>query len=131
MNTLEKSTDLTRPATDRKMTAQQPQTFLRISPPVDVYENEDELLLVADVPGAKQETIDVRLEPPRLTIEAEQARASQEQPGVPSIRFERTFRVPDGLDPEKVEAKLERGVLSIHLRKSERIKPRRIAVKSG
>lgn len=127
MSSLDTSTDLTRTA--KGTPAKTQETYLRVMPPVDVYENQDELLLVADVPGAKQDSVEVRLEPPRLTIEATQFRAAFDASNAPLIRFERSFRVPDGLDPDKVEAKLERGVLTIHLKKSERIKPKRIAVR--
>jgi len=129
MDNLERNTGLTRPNKESKTTVED--SFIRLTPPVDVYESESELLLVADVPGTRQDTIEVRLEPPRLTIEARQTRHADDAPGAPAVRFERTFRVPDGLDPEGVEAKLERGVLKIHLKKSERLKPKRIEVRSS
>lgn len=129
MNPLESSTDLTRPTRPVLDSQAREEALVRMTPRVDVYENEDELLLVADVPGAKHDTIEVRLEPPRLTIEAQQTRAGYESEGTPLSRFERTFRVPDGLDPERIDAKLDHGVLRIHLKKSERIKPKRIAVR--
>ncbi len=127
MNSLENSTDMTRPKKEPAARAQE--SFIRIVPPVDIFENDEELLLVAEVPGANQDTIGVQLKPPHLTIEAEQMRSREQGASAPLVRFERTFRVPDGLDPERVEAKLNRGVLRIHLKKSERIKPQRIAVR--
>jgi len=129
MDNLERNTGLTRPNKETKTTVED--SFIRLTPPVDVYESESELLLIADVPGTRQDTIEVRLEPPRLTIEARQSRHADDAHGTPAVRFERTFRVPDGLDPEGVEAKLERGVLKIHLKKSERLKPKRIEVRSS
>jgi HSP20 family protein len=130
MNPLESSTDLSRPvraALDSGQARQE--AVVRVAPRVDVYENEEELLLVADVPGARHESIEVRLDPPRLTIEAQQTRASYETEGTVLRRFERAFRVPDGLDPERIDATLDHGVLRIHLKKSERIKPKKIAVR--
>ena len=126
MNNLEKATTATRPADSAQVRGHEP--LQRMTPPVDVYENDDELLLLVDLPGVKGDSIDVKLEPPRLSIEARQASEPLAAWGILGSRFERTFLVPDGLDSEKVEAKMDHGVLHIHLKKSERIKPRRINV---
>jgi len=105
-----------------------------VVPPVDVYENGDELLLVADVPGASHDGIDVQLEKGQLTI---LARRSDEAPKTPvSTEYRprdyfRAFSVPQGIDASKIDAQLTAGVLRLHLPKSESLKPRRIEVKQG
>jgi len=105
-----------------------------VIPPVDVYENSDELLLVADVPGASHDGIDVQLEKGQLTI---QAKRSDEKAGAaiaaeyrPRDYF-RVFSVPQGIDASKIEAQLNAGVLLLRLPKQETLKPRRIEVKQG
>jgi HSP20 family protein len=110
---------------------QQPET---VAPPVDVYESGDELLLVADVPGATHEGIDVQLDKGQLTI---QAKRSDETTGPPVATefqprdYHRVFSVPQGIDASKIDAQLSAGVLYLRLPKSESLKPRRIEVKQG
>jgi HSP20 family protein len=105
-----------------------------IAPTVDVYENADELLVVADVPGASHDGIDVQLEKGQLTIFA---RRGGENTGTPvateyrSRDYFRVFSVPQGIDASKIDAQLNAGVLSLRLPKSESLKPRRIEVKQG
>ena len=105
-----------------------------IAPTVDVYENADELLVVADVPGASHDGIDVQLEKGQLTI---LARRGGETTGTPvateyrSRDYFRVFFVPQGIDASKIDAQLNAGVLRLRLPKSESLKPRRIEVKQG
>jgi HSP20 family protein len=105
-----------------------------IAPPVDVYENSEELLLVADVPGATKDGIRVQLEAGLLTIHAKRRTdaaegtiASEHQP----MDYSRSFSVPHGIDASKIRAELSAGVLQLHLPKLESLKPRRIEVKQG
>lgn len=105
-----------------------------VVPPVDVYENADELLLVADLPGATPDGIDIQLENGQLTIQAKRSDLSTTTPLVTEYRprdYFRSFSVPRGIDASKIAAQLTAGVLRLHLPKSESIKPRRIEVKQG
>lgn len=105
-----------------------------VAPPVDVYENGDELLLVADVPGATPDGIDVRLEKGQLTIEAKRSEDTQRTPVSTEYRprdYLRIFSVPQGIDASKIDAQLAAGVLRLRLPKSEALKPRRIEVRRG
>lgn len=105
-----------------------------VAPPVDVYENSNELLLVADVPGASHDGIEVQLEKGQLTI---QAKRSDEDTGAPIAAehrprdYFRVFSVPQGIDATKIDAQLNAGVLHLRLPKQESLKPRRIEVKQG
>lgn len=101
--------------------------LVRVSPPVDIYENEQEVLLVADMPGVTAEQTSVRLEPPRLFLEGRPARREGER----AVLYERTFRVTDDIDPNGIQANIDAGVLSVHLKKSEASKPRRIEVRTA
>jgi HSP20 family molecular chaperone IbpA len=101
---------------------------------VDVYENGDELLLVADVPGATHDGIDVQLDKGQLTIHAKRNEETTGAPVATEYRprdYLRVFSVPQGVDASKIDAQLSAGVLHLRLPKSESLKPRRIEVKQG
>jgi HSP20 family molecular chaperone IbpA len=100
-----------------------------VAPPVDIYENVDEILVVADFPGVPTEALTVRLDGPELLIEGTQAAAADA--ATRALRFSRAFRVPETVDPERISAEMTHGVLRVHLAKSEAAKPRRIQVKAS
>ncbi|HKU44161.1 MAG TPA: Hsp20/alpha crystallin family protein [Polyangiales bacterium] len=104
----------------------QPNTPVReLLPRVDVYENADELLLLADVPGVTPESVNVRYEADELRLEAQRTAADG-----PKLRYFRAFALPDTIDPERITAELKQGVLHVHLGKVEKAKPRTIAIRS-
>ena len=103
-------------------------------PPVDVYENADELLLVADMPGVTPEEVAIHLDKDELTIESHRQAAPDSRliGSEFALRdYRRSFTVPPGLDADKVKAEFSHGVLSLHLPKSPAIKPRQIQVRAG
>ena len=105
-----------------------------VAPPVDIYENADEILVVADVPGARTDGITVRLEKDELTLHAATGDPPKGEPLFGSGRaadYARRFVVPPGIDGEKITADLKAGVLKIHLPKSAALKPRRIQVRAS
>lgn len=105
------------------------------TPPVDIYETPDAYVLHADLPGLKREDIDVQLVENQITIRGSRKREAQAaEKGFRRYeraegRFERSFRIKGGIDPTKVEAKFENGVLTVNLPKPEEAKPRQIEVK--
>lgn len=101
---------------------------------VDIYENDDEILLHADMPGVAKEEINITVDNGNLAISAVRKISSSgattwQEFG--DIEYRRTFSVPQTIDVSKVNAKLEDGVLKLHLPKSESAKPRLIEVKTG
>lgn len=103
-------------------------------PEVDVYENEDEILLVADMPGVVKEDISVNIDNGKLFISGTrklQSKGEEEWEEFSTARFQRTFSVPQTIDTNNVNAELKLGVLKLHLRKSEESKPRKIEIKSA
>lgn len=105
-----------------------------VTPPVDVYENQDELLLVADLPGATKDSIQIHFERGQLTLEAARADAPSGAVLTAEHRprdYFRAFAIPQGVDAAKIDAELRAGVLRLRLPKAEAIKPRKIAVKAG
>jgi HSP20 family protein len=105
------------------------------APPVDIYENADELLIVADMPGVNPDGVSVNIEKQELTIEGK--RALREGEGnllaeeSESLDYRRSFVLPQGLDVDKISAHLSQGVLRVQLPKSPSVKPRQIQVKAG
>jgi len=91
------------------------------TPATDVFENEQEFLLLADMPGVAQGGAEVTLENDRLVLNA----------GAPSRKYRREFAVPPSVDPEHVSATMKAGVLTVHLPKRAAYKPRQIQVRSA
>jgi len=102
--------------------------LISITPAVDIYENQDEILVVADFPGVPKDSLSIELDRSELLIEGAQAAV---EGGQQPIVFSRAFRVPNTVDPDGVTAELTQGVLKVHLAKSEAAKPKRIEVRGG
>lgn len=104
------------------------------SPSVDILENENELVLTADLPGVSMNDIDVRIEEGTLTLSGERKfEKADEKAGYHRIErsygsFKRYFALPDSVDAEKVAAAYDNGVLKVTLPKKELAKPRSIKV---
>lgn len=102
-----------------------------IRPAVDIFETEEGLTLMADLPGVAKEGLDVGIEKGILTIKGS---VSGETTGNTLYRefalanFYRQFQLPDEIDPEKTRAELKNGVLVLALPKAEAAKPRRIEI---
>lgn len=103
-----------------------------VTPPVDIYESAEGLVVKADLPGVSKEGLDLRVENNLLTI---QGRASHAAPGDPVYReyglvnFFRQFELNEKVDQSKISAELKHGVLTLNLAKAEEMKPRKIDVK--
>ena len=112
----------------------EPHTGRPWSPPVDIYETADHLVLTADLPGVDNGAIDVRVENQTLTLAGERKFPKEDSGrGYHRIernygKFVRSFAVPNVFDTEKVEASLRDGVLTVKLAKREAAKPRQVKV---
>ena len=103
------------------------------APPVDVYENDDEILVVADMPGARSDSVTVKLEKDELYISAVRDGDTDGQllaGGRRDCEYRRTFLIPRGVDPNGISAEMSQGVLKVHLPKTADVKPRVIHVKT-
>jgi HSP20 family molecular chaperone IbpA len=102
-----------------------------IVPPVDIFEEANGLTVVADLPGVKQDGLDIRVADGILTLQAHTAHVA---PGAPIVReyellnFFRQFELPEAVDSDGIRADLKHGVLTLHLPKKERARPRKIEV---
>lgn len=102
-------------------------------PPVDIFENAEEYRVVADLPGVRQQDVQLDLERGELTLFAKRSLSREGETLALGRRegdFRRVFRIPEEVDATKVEASFDQGVLQVRLPKSERTKPRRISIKA-
>ncbi len=100
-----------------------------IRPAVDAFENEEGLLLRADLPGVASDGLDIELDAGVLTLSARRPLPAHRGGGV--VEYRRRFYVPRHTDGEKVTARLERGVLTVELPKADAAKPRRIPISAA
>jgi len=104
-------------------------------PAADVLESEEEILVRVDLPGHDPKRIQVKLEGDTLTVQSErkQEQRAQRDEYLRAERshgvFARSFTLPNTVDPNKVEARYEDGVLAITLSKREEARPRAIDIK--
>jgi HSP20 family protein len=103
-------------------------------PAVDVYEDQQSLKLQLEVPGVKQEDLDIRIENQTLTIKGErklEANAKQENFHRIERRFGsfiRTFTLPQTIDTEAVSASYDAGVLTVALGKKPEAQPKQVKI---
>jgi len=106
-------------------------------PPVDIMEEKDRILLTAELPGFKENDIEVQMEGGVLTIRGER-KSEAEKEGRKYHRVERvygqfvrSFTLPNNVDREHIRATFDRGLLKIEMPKSEEAKPRQIKIGGG
>jgi HSP20 family protein len=106
-------------------------------PAMDLVEEGDHFVLRADLPGVSENEVNVELEDHVLTISGERTSEDEERKEGyyrlerASGRFSRSLTLPEGIDPEGVEAKFDNGVLTVRIPKPQERKPRRVAINVG
>ena len=105
-----------------------------VLPPVDVIEDATGITLYADLPGVSKEQLNLRVEADTLTIEGEVVlnapeglQASHAEVNVP--RYRRVFSLSKELDPEKIVAEMNHGVLKLRIPKAEHAQPRKVQIR--
>lgn len=95
-----------------------------LTPAVDVYETDDQIVMLMDLPGVEPSDVDIDLEDGTLTVLAKAKTSGEEGRFLlteyNSGNYFRTFRVSDGIDGSKISASLSDGVLTIMFQKSPR-----------
>ena len=112
-------------------------TTTSYAPPVDIYEDEHNIILKLEVPGIDEKDIDVRIENTTLTVHGERKIEKEEKEE--NFRrverqygeFTRSFTLPSSVDPGQVSANYDKGVLKIKLAKKAESKPKQIKVNVG
>jgi HSP20 family protein len=106
------------------------------APPVDIYETETEIVLVAEVPGVDEKDVDVEVKDNLLTIKGERRmEKSVREESYHRVErayggFSRSFTLPQAVDSEKITATYNRGVLEIRLPKPEKAKTHQIKIET-
>lgn len=121
---------------DRAAAANDQQAQRHVVPPVDVFEDDASITLLADLPGVPREQLQVRVDGDNLVIEAVASTSGPQdmelvysEAQCPAYR--RQFTLSRELDASRIEAQLRDGVLRLTIPKAEDAKPRRIAVQVG
>jgi len=117
-----------------KRETEAPATAERVNyqlPPVNIYETDDGYTLEADMPGVAKDGLEIFLERNELTL---LGRRRESKPETVHYResgdgdFRRVFELDPEIDTDKIAARVDNGVLTLHLAKREQLKPRKIAV---
>ena len=132
------STDLTTQETKQEQnelaTVERTRGGNTYTPRIDIWETDEQLVLCADMPGVTPDNLDIQFENRELRILGKVSPRHEKRNFVYSEYgigdFYRTFAIGEAIDAEKISAELKDGVLTLHLPKTEAVKPRRISVKS-
>lgn len=106
-----------------------------LSPKTDIFENNDEIIIISEMPGVDEKDIDVSFEENAIslsgTIDSKIIPAGYEElrEEFVSGRYERSFSILSDIKVDKISAKIKDGVLKVTLPKAEKIKPRKIEIK--
>jgi HSP20 family protein len=104
------------------------------APAVDIFENENELVLTAEIPGIDEKDVEIKIEDNTLTLKGERKfeKETKEENYHRIERsygsFYRAFTLPQSVDAEKVQAEHENGVLKITMPKRQELKPRTVRI---
>ena len=117
---------------EQRTAKEHPVTREFVSPEVNIFEDKDGYVLEAEMPGVNKEGLEITLEGSEMTIVGH--RQPETVPGEALFRernladYRRVFELDPMIDTAKISAKMEQGVLTLTLPKSEQVKPRRITV---
>jgi len=110
------------------------EVFNTWAPAVDLYEDHDNLIVKAELPGFKKEDLDISLHEGNLTISGERAQEKNHAEAATSRserffgRFQRTVTLPKSVQPNAIKASYKDGILTVSLPKTEEAKPKQIEV---
>ena len=103
-----------------------------VAPEVNIFETNDRYVLEAEMPGVDKQGLEITLEGNEMTIAGR--RKDEVVPGEPLFRerplvdYRRVFELDPAIDTARIAAKMDQGLLTLTLPKSERVKPRKITV---
>jgi len=104
------------------------------APAVDIFETESELVMTVEVPGIDEKDIEIKIEDNTLTLKGERKfeKETKEENYHRIERsygsFYRAFTLPNSIDPDKIQAEHENGVLKITMAKRQELKPRKVKI---
>ena len=113
------------------------------TPAMEIVEQDKELIVTAELPGVPMKDLDITIDEGILTIRGEKKEEKEDTEEGPEVRFhmwerkygsfQRSFTLPKAVDPAKIVAKFENGILTVTLPKSEKAKVqgRKIPISNG
>jgi HSP20 family protein len=110
---------------------------LAFIPDFDVRETKDAYVIKGDLPGFRDDDIEINLTANRLTVSGKREEEHEEESGTQYVSerafgsFTRSFTLPEGVNADQVTADFKSGVLSIHIPKSPETQPKRIELRGG
>ena len=108
---------------------------LVLRPDVDILEQSDAYVILADMPGANEQSVDINLDNSVLVLDARLAREPEEGAAryaeYRSGGYHREFRISEDIDPKGVSAKMSNGVLELRLPKNAESRSRRISIEAA
>jgi HSP20 family protein len=105
------------------------------TPRVDILETDKELLLFAEMPGVRPDNVDLRYENGELVLHGK-VQANNDERSMLLHEYDdgdyyRVFHIDETIDPAQIAAECKNGVLTVHLPKTEAVRPRQITVKTA
>lgn len=119
---------------NRRNTNNRGERFI-FTPPIDIYETEEGLVLCADLPGVSSETLDLQIQDNKLTLFGRVTSSISENAELLHREYEegdflRSFILSDEVDYDRINATINNGVLKVELPRANKTEPRRIEVKT-
>lgn len=112
-------------------------TLRRWIPAMDLVETDEDFVLRADLPGLSEGDVNIELDDNVLTVSGQRKSEHEERnEGYYRVErasgsFSRSLTLPEGVDPEKIKASFDSGVLEVRIPKPEERKPRKVAISVG
>jgi len=110
---------------------------VRVSPAVNMYDRNGDIILALEMPGADKESLDINLNGNQLTV---RGKTRQEEIGKDytplhqerrGVEYERRFEINASIDRDKIQARYDNGILEVVLTKAEAAQPRKIMIQSS
>ncbi len=127
---MEQST-MTRQNKTQRQTAPGREESRTLVPPCDIYETPEGLTVVVDLPGVEKDAVEVRVEEDVLSIKGAVKAAMPDRPTYSEYRlanFFRQFQLTEHVDQAKIRAEMKHGVLTLHLPRAEKAKPKTVKI---
>jgi HSP20 family molecular chaperone IbpA len=128
--------DLTKQPAQAQVETERTRTRKVYVPRVDIYETSDAIVLIANMPGVDEKSIDITLEKDVLTISGSVESLSFKGYSIAYAEYDtgdyqRAFTISGEVDRNKIDAKVKNGVLRVTLYKAEQVKARKIPIKAA
>ena len=102
-----------------------------VAPRVNIIDNTDDVLIEAELPGVAKDAVDIQVSNGELVLTGKRANGHAGTKHIserPLANYRRVFTLTKAIDPEKIDATMDNGLLRLRLHKAESVKPRKIAI---